>query len=93
MVVEFTARQLSMMCDQDKAGIEQAKAAGFNMPRYIRMFQGVTGEIKAVEQLFSPAALWRVSGGTSYPASATPENCEKLVTLWNANCASKYAMA
>lgn len=89
---EFTATQLALMCDTDKADIERAKNQGFSMPRYIRMYQGVTGEIKALEQLFSPAALRIISGGQRYPENATPENCEKLIAAWNANSVSKYAM-
>jgi hypothetical protein len=91
--MEFTANQLAMMGDNDKADIARAKEEGFKMPRYIRMYPGITGEIKAIEQLFSPAALRIISGGRRYPESATPENCEKLIAAWNANSGSKYAMA
>jgi hypothetical protein len=93
MNIEFTANQLAMMGDNDKADIKRAKEEGFKMPRYIRMYQGIAGEIKAIEQLFSPTALRIISGGRRYPESATPENCEKLIAAWNANSGSKYAMA
>jgi hypothetical protein len=92
MNIEFTANQLAMMGDNDKADIKRAKEEGFNMPRYIRMYQGITGEIKALEQLFSPAALRIISGGKRYPESATRENCEKLITAWNTSSVSRYAM-
>jgi hypothetical protein len=91
--LEFTATQLAMMCDTDKDDIARAKNEGFSMPRYVRMYPAVTGEIKASEQLFSPAALRIISGGKRYPENATPENCEKLITAWNAASRSKYAMA
>lgn len=92
MQIEFTNTQMALMCDTDRADIERAKNQGFNMPRYIRMYQGITGEIKAIEQLFSPAALRIISGGARYPENATPANCERLIEAWNANCASKYAL-
>jgi hypothetical protein len=92
VIMEFTANQLAMMGDNDKADIKRAKEEGFNMPRYIRMYQGITGEIKAVEQLFSPVVLRIISGGMSYPASATRENCEKLIAAWNESSVSKYAL-
>lgn len=92
MHIEFTPTQLALMDSDDKEGIEKAKAQGFPMPRYVRMYQGITGEIKAVEQLFSPAALRIISGGKQYPDNATPENCEKLIQTWNASSRSKYAM-
>jgi hypothetical protein len=91
--VEFTDTQLAMMCDTDKDDIARAKSQGFNMPRYVRLYTGVTGEIKALEQLFSPAALRIISGGKRYPENATPENCEKLIQAWNANNRSRYEMA
>jgi hypothetical protein len=93
MAIEFTATQLDLMSETDKADIARAKEEGFKMPRYIRMYKGIAGEIKAIEQLFSPAALRIISGGRRYPESATPENCEKLIAAWNANSGSKYAMA
>lgn len=93
MNIEFTVTQLALMGDTDKADIARAKQEGFKMPRYIRMYQGVTGEIKAIEQLFSPAALRLISGGQRYPENATRENCEKLITVWNASAVSRYAMA
>jgi hypothetical protein len=92
MTIEFTATQLALMCDTDKADIERAKSEGFRMPRYVRMYTGATGEIKAIEQLFSPAALRIISGGRRYPENATPENCAKLITAWNENSGSRYAM-
>ncbi len=92
MAIEFTATQLALMDEKDKEDIERAKNEGFKMPRYIRMYPGITGEIKAIEQLFSPAALRIISGGQRYPANATQENCQKLIAAWNANSASKYAM-
>jgi hypothetical protein len=93
MAIEFTATQLALMDEKDKADIKTAQAQGFNMPRYVRMYQGITGEIKAVEQLFSPAALRIISGGKRYPESATPANCERLIMTWNESTRSRYAMA
>jgi hypothetical protein len=92
MANEFTTGQLALMCENDKADIARATQQGFNMPRYIRMYTGTTGEIKATEQLFSPAALRIISGGKRYPESATRENCERLVEVWNASARSRYAM-
>jgi hypothetical protein len=92
MIIEFTATQLALMDADDKADIERAKNLGFKMPRYVRMHQGITGEIQAVEQLFSPLALRIISGGKRYPESATPLNCERLITTWNESTRSRYAM-
>ena len=92
MAIEFTDSQLALMCETDKADIERAKQEGFKMPRYVRMYHSISGEIKAIEQLFSPAALRIISGGMRYPDNATPENCEKLLTAWNASSGNRYAM-
>lgn len=90
--MEFTQSQLSLMGEEDKAGIEQARKNGFHMPGYMRLSpHPVSGEIRAIKQLFSPTAL-RIVSGKRYPESATPENCERLLTIWNANGSGHYAM-
>jgi hypothetical protein len=48
MAIEFTATQLDLMSETDKADIARAKEEGFKMPRYTRMYQGIAGEIKAI---------------------------------------------
>jgi hypothetical protein len=93
MALDFTPSQISLMSASDIADIERAKAQGFSMPGYTRLSQSaVSGGIVPIKQLFSPAALRVVSGGKHYPESATPENCEKLIAIWNANGGAFYAM-
>jgi hypothetical protein len=92
MTTDFTESQLSLMDERDIEDIKRARSEGFKMPRYIRMFKGLSGEVKADEQLFSPAALRIVSNGKRYPENATPENCERLIAIWNERSSCQYAM-
>ena len=92
MSVNFTQSQLSLMSDADRADIARAEQEGFKKPCYIRMTRDVRGDMVAYEQPFSPAALRAISNGKSYPASATPENCEKLIKLWNTGSGNHYSM-
>lgn len=93
MRIEFTDSQLSLMDATDKADITRAKEAGFKMPAYTRLYPSpVSHEIKAIQQLFSPAALRVISRGQRYPENATPENCARLLSIWNANGNGHYAM-
>lgn len=92
MSVNFTQSQLSLMSEADRKDIERAEQAGFKKPCYLRMTRSITGDMVAYEQPFSPAALRIVSNGKSYPESATPENCEKLIKLWNTGSGNHYSM-
>lgn len=82
-MVNFTQSQLALMSDADRADVAKAEAQGFKKPCYLRMTRNIHGDIVAYEQPFSPAALRIVSNGKSYPESATRENCEKLIAIWN----------
>lgn len=93
MGTNFTQSQLSLMSDADRADIARAEQMGFKKPCYLRMTRHeVTNEIMAYEQPFSPAALRIISRGQSYPESATRENCEKLISIWNKGSGKHYSM-
>lgn len=91
-MVEFTKNQLALMDEKDLADIARADRMGFKRPCYLRMMEDATGNVTAQEQPFSPRALRVLTNGVSYPESATPENCERLIALWNAQGRTKYAM-
>lgn len=91
MGANFTQNQLSLMSDADREEVARAEQEGFKKPCYLRMTRDIHGDMVAYEQPFSPVAL-RIISRKPYPQSATQENCERLIEIWNKTPGSHYSM-